>query len=108
VDVFFAHPPLTNGNTNRLLREYFPKGTEITDDQASISTWWPFELNNRPRRILGYRTPGRSLHRPPGQRNCYDQLITPVAASGSAPTAFKGPQHAVLEVVVPDLELPRG
>jgi IS30 family transposase len=61
VDVFFAHPHSpwergTNENTNRLLREYFPKGTEITDDQAYLDLV-AHELNNRPRRILGYRTP---------------------------------------------------
>jgi IS30 family transposase len=61
VDVFFAHPHSpwergTNENTNRLLREYFPKGTEITDDQAYLDLV-ARELNNRPRRILGYRTP---------------------------------------------------
>lgn len=61
VDVFFAHPHSpwergTNENTNGLLREYFPKGTEITDDQSYLDLV-ARELNNRPRRILGYRTP---------------------------------------------------
>ena len=61
VDVYFAHPHSpwergTNENTNRLLREYFPKGTEITDDQTYLDLV-ARELNNRPRRILGYRTP---------------------------------------------------
>lgn len=61
VDVYFAHPHSpwergTNENTNGLLREYFPKGTEITDDQTYLDLVTA-ELNNRPRRILGYRTP---------------------------------------------------
>ncbi len=61
VEVYFAHPHSpwergTNENTNGLLREYFPKGTEITDDQAYLDMV-ARELNNRPRRILGYRTP---------------------------------------------------
>ncbi|MGH3802050.1 MAG: IS30 family transposase [Pseudonocardiaceae bacterium] len=61
VEVYFAHPHSpwergTNENTNGLLREYFPKGTEITDDQAYLDLV-ARELNNRPRRILGYRTP---------------------------------------------------
>jgi IS30 family transposase len=61
VDVYFAHPHSpwergTNENTNGLLREYFPKGTEITDDQAYLDLV-ARELNNRPRRILSYRTP---------------------------------------------------
>jgi transposase, IS30 family len=61
VAVYFAHPHSpwergTNENTNGLLREYFPKGTEITDDQT-YPNHVAAELNNRPRRILGYRTP---------------------------------------------------
>jgi len=61
VQVYFAHPHSpwergTNENTNGLLREYFPKGTDITDDQTYLDTV-ARELNNRPRRILGYRTP---------------------------------------------------
>jgi len=61
IDVFFAHPHSpwergTNENTNGLFREYFPKGTEITDDQTYLDLV-ARELNNRPRRILGYRTP---------------------------------------------------
>ncbi len=61
VSVYFAHPHSlwergTNENTNGLLREYFPKGTEITDDQTHLDRV-ATELNNRPRPILGYRTP---------------------------------------------------
>lgn len=61
VSVYFAHPHSpwergTNENTNGLLREYFPKGTEITDDQTYLDRV-AAELNARPRRILGYRTP---------------------------------------------------
>jgi transposase, IS30 family len=61
VAVYFAHPHSpwerpTNDNTNGLLREYFPTGTEITDDQTHLNHV-ATELNNRPRRILGYRTP---------------------------------------------------
>lgn len=61
VDVYFAHPHSpwergTNENTNRLLREYFPKGTEITAHAPYLQAVAE-ELNARPRRILGYRTP---------------------------------------------------
>jgi IS30 family transposase len=61
VAVYFAHPRSpwergTNENTNGLLREYFPKGTDITDDQTYLDRV-ASELNNRPRRILGYQTP---------------------------------------------------
>lgn len=65
VPVYFAHPHSpwergTNENTNGLLREYFPKGTDITDDQTYHNTV-ATELNNRPRRILGYRTPAEAF-----------------------------------------------
>ena len=61
VAVYFAHPHSpwergTNENPNDLLREYFPKGTDITDDQTYLDRV-AAELNNRPRRILGYQTP---------------------------------------------------
>jgi transposase, IS30 family len=61
VTVYFAHPHSpwergTNENTNGLLREYFPKSTEITDDQTYLDLV-ARELNNRPRRILDYATP---------------------------------------------------
>jgi transposase, IS30 family len=61
VKVYFAHPHSpwergTNENTNGLLREYFPKSTEITDDQTYLDLV-ARELNNRPRRILDYQTP---------------------------------------------------
>ena len=61
VDVYFAHPHSpwergTNENTNGLLREYFPKGTDITDDQTYLDLV-AAELNNRPPSIPGYRTP---------------------------------------------------
>lgn len=61
VAVYFAHPHSpwergTSENTNGLLREYFPKGTEITDDQAYLNLV-AREFNNRPRRILNYATP---------------------------------------------------
>jgi len=59
--VYFAHAHSpwergTNENTNGLVREYFPKGTEITGD---INYLWAVadSLNDRPRAILGFRKP---------------------------------------------------
>lgn len=56
IDVYFAHPHSpwergTNENTNRLLRQYFPKGTEITAHAPYLQAVAE-ELNARPRRIL--------------------------------------------------------
>jgi IS30 family transposase len=47
----------TNENTNGLLRDYFPKGTNLgvhsSSDLARVSD----ELNRRPRKTLGWKTP---------------------------------------------------
>lgn len=59
--VYFAHPHSpwerpSNENTNGLIREYLPKGTEITSHQPYLNAIAD-ELNDRPRHVLGYRTP---------------------------------------------------
>ncbi|MGH3164032.1 MAG: IS30 family transposase [Streptosporangiaceae bacterium] len=61
IPVYFAHAHSpwergTNENTNGLLREYFPKGTDITGDINYLNAVAD-ELNGRPRAILGFRTP---------------------------------------------------
>ena len=61
-DFYFAHPYSpwergTNENTNGLVRQYFPKKSafnEITVEQLQRVV---DELNHRPRKVLGYRTP---------------------------------------------------
>lgn len=47
----------TNENTNGLLREYFPKGFDLTDLSDEYIQDKVDELNKRPRKCLGYRTP---------------------------------------------------
>ncbi len=69
----------TNENTNGLLRQYFPKGTDLNiydaDEIAAVAA----ALNGRPRKTLGWKTPAEAL----------DQLLSSVKRkpTGVATTA---------------------
>lgn len=51
----------TNENTNRLLRQYFPKGTDLSAHSQTQLNRVAHKLNQRPRKILGYATPAEQL-----------------------------------------------
>lgn len=53
----------TNENTNGLLRQYFPKGTDLSFHGPGILDQVAAELNARPRKRFGWRTPAEELHR---------------------------------------------
>lgn len=62
IDVFFAHPYAswergTCENTNGLLRQYYPKGTDFDEVSHHDLARTVESLNQRPRKCLGYKTP---------------------------------------------------
>ena len=67
VNVYFCDPQSpwqrgTNENTNRLLRQYFPKGTNLSGYSQSDLNKIALRLNQRPRKTLGFQTPADKLH----------------------------------------------
>jgi transposase, IS30 family len=64
--VFFCDPHSpwqrpTNENTNGLLRQYFPKGTDLRVHAPELLAAVAAQLNDRPRKTLGWDTPGARL-----------------------------------------------
>jgi IS30 family transposase len=51
----------TNENTNGLLRQYFPKGTDLRTHSAADIAAVAMTLNSRPRKALGWKTPAEAL-----------------------------------------------
>jgi transposase, IS30 family len=62
IQVYFAYPASpwergTNENTNGLIRQYFPKGTDFSKVSVTEIKRVQNELNDRPRKVLGWKKP---------------------------------------------------
>ena len=81
LEIYFCDPQSpwqrgSNENTNGLLRQYFPKGTDLSRHGADELSAVAHALNTRPRKTLGWRTPGEAL----------DQLLKQDKIEGVATT----------------------
>ncbi|WP_414689439.1 IS30 family transposase [Nocardioides sp.] len=66
LDIYFCDPASpwqrgTNENTNGLLRQYFPKSTDLSFHGPGMLERVAIEMNNRPRKTLGWKNPAEAL-----------------------------------------------
>ena len=66
LEIYFCDPAKpwqrgSNENTNGLLRQYFPKGTDLTQHSADYLEFVAAQMNRRPRKTLGWQRPAEAL-----------------------------------------------
>lgn len=81
--IYFAHPYCshergTNENTNGLIRRFFPKKTDFNLISIEQLNFVQNNLNNRPRKVLGYATPNEMMLQEINNRNVKHKPISEI------------------------------
>jgi hypothetical protein len=91
--VYFDHPHSpwerdSNENLNRIVRDYLPRGVEITSDPTYLAAI-AAEINNRPPQTPRLEEAEQGSHRTPPSR-CFHRLNSPPPSCRGAPPLSQG------------------